>query len=562
MKQIPFRSISFHQSNPDLDLIRLAARLGFNNVELQTEHPQFRKWLGLTGSEEDEDGGAFTLQQVPGLQAVRRHVEQAGLFEELKKLGMSLSLWTRELEDIDPAWGDISLDNERLWNELRQRYDYFLGELFPELKYLWVTVAESRTWVTDPAIISKIYTVILDSCRAHDCTLVARAFAYENQREGLVGALQKLPEDVVIGTKYGPRDWHMRGIPNPATGVFTGHREFVEEDICGEYYFTNAAANCMADHFLPRFEHCVNLGVEGFVLRVNRGWDMGENQQGSIYGEVQEANLWAWAHCLNGHGREIDVPLLAWASATFPEKIAEEAVEIFRPTGRVIEEAVCCGPEPFGDTRIDVPALRQTGGVMGWQRKPYLKAQRFSDEDAERFKSADGSHKWPLHISPLHETRASHPHDPSFLADYHRYRKGEPSAIAEKTEGCATQLQSIERSIARWRTLQEKMPADCFAFFLFRLEEARRRLIFWCEAQLAWLKASRCLYAPEAGATGSLRDEIKAHLQAMEALDQWYATNYPVKLDWKGRHFVYDQRDPHGASFVENFSAHFENVLA
>ncbi len=562
MKALPFRSISFHQSNPDIDLIRLAGRLGFNNVELQTESPQFKQWLTKAGYDvEAISSDPAKPMQLPGLQLVRKHIEQLGLPAVLERLGLSLSLWTRELEDVDPEWGEVDPGNKKVWEGLTDRYRYYLGELFPEVKYLWVTIAETRTWITSSAIIDKVFRTINEVCREKGVTLVARNFSYEIQRDAVDEVLFNLPEDIVLGCKYGPRDWGPRGIPNRGIRKFSGRRQFIEEDIAGEYYFTNEAANCMARHFLEHFLYGQENGVEGWVLRVNRGWRMDDNDQGSIYGEVQESHLWCWAHWLNGRGEDIETPLRAWAAETFGEQVADRAAAVFEPTGEVIAECVCLGREPFGDTRAAVPAAKCMGGPCwpGDKRAEAVKApaRRYTDEEAEQILLPDGSHGWPKHISPIHQARSIHPFDPSALPFYHRARKGDPSVIEEKLAAYERALGSIDGSISGWEELRPELEEEAYLYFHYKLSETRRRLIFWCEAQLTWLHACRRLYADHPAESEAPIQPMEEHRDRVLSIDEQWKGNPEHPLRWRGRSYAFRPPAGAGAIFVRSLQEYF-----
>ena len=81
---------------PDLQIIDLAAKLGFNDVCFQVE-------------------GNQTLM----LRELRDRWDRSRTPAQIKKHGMTISLWVHEFEDIEPEWGELVLDNDRLWAELK-----------------------------------------------------------------------------------------------------------------------------------------------------------------------------------------------------------------------------------------------------------------------------------------------------------------------------------------------------------------------------------------------------------------------------------------------------------
>jgi hypothetical protein len=125
---------------------------------------------------------------------------------------------------------------------------------------------------------------------------------------------------------------------------------------------------------------------------------MKENWQGTIYGEVQESHLWAYASWmtedLEGDDTVI-VPLKRWAERIFGKDAPlDDLAAVFRPAGSILTEALYVGFEPFGDTRQSVPIVRTTGGTRSWKEEPVKPAVPYSDYEAE---AASGT----LHLLPI-----------------------------------------------------------------------------------------------------------------------------------------------------------------
>src|SRR5664279_388176 len=74
---LPYRIVSFHQGRADLELIKLAKEVGFNGVQIQTEY-----------------GTLKPLQQFAEFN------QRTQLIENCHKLGMQVSIWVHELNDI------------------------------------------------------------------------------------------------------------------------------------------------------------------------------------------------------------------------------------------------------------------------------------------------------------------------------------------------------------------------------------------------------------------------------------------------------------------------------
>ncbi len=551
-----FRCVSFHQANPDLDLCRLAAGLGFNHVELQTENPQFRKELKLAPGE--------PVRQLDGLRACRERLTRQGKLQPLRGLGLRVVLWTREIEDHDPDRdGPLSSDNPRLYAALAQRYARLFTEVFPEAQAVAMTVAESSTWIDDPRVIARVCETVAQVCREHGRTLIVRSFAYESQRAAVGRVLRSLPDDVLLMTKYNPRDWHLRGIRDPRIGNLAPGREIVEEDIAGEYHLENRVANCMADAFRDRFLPLRRMGLHGLTLRCNRGWDMARNHQGSLYGEVQESHLWAYAawmrESLEGEAAR-STPIHRWAASVFGDDAPlDELVEVFRPTGGAVAEALYVGPEPFGDARSRVPIVRTTGGDWGWQTTPVIPARRYTDEEAERCGDHDGAAggiPWGR-ASAFHHGRSNHPEDPAWLASYHRLRRGHPRCVADKAHALTEARATMDRSIARFDALRDRVPGEPWAYLRFKLERTRRELVFRGHAAMAYLLGCQRLYSDDPAARRKAGAQIATHLRAITAMVQNAQTRQTVAQSHRGRTFDFPPWPEGMAAFVNNLEAHF-----
>lgn len=195
------------------DLVRLAAQVGFNDVTIQTE-----------------------LYTMPKLEALRRWADQTGNFKFIKDQGMTLSVWVHELNDLPEDIGEPTLDNERLWTELRKRYRYICTELLPEVDYFILTVVESQLWVSEDAeVLTKLVSVINDECHKAGKKLVFRTFLwYVKEADVIMKSLRDLPEDVIVMSKCVPQDWHLRGVDNPFIGKAGRRDQYIEFDIAGE----------------------------------------------------------------------------------------------------------------------------------------------------------------------------------------------------------------------------------------------------------------------------------------------------------------------------------------
>ncbi|MEM6333233.1 MAG: hypothetical protein AAF823_07845 [Planctomycetota bacterium] len=536
-----------------MDLCRLAASLGFNRVELQTEMPQFWRELGVERGE--------TVGQSAGLRAVGDRLRRDGSLDALEALGLRVVLWTREVEDHDlHRDGPIAADNHALFEAMADRYDRLLTEDFSEIDSIALTVAEASAWVADPAVIERVCETVHAACRRHGKTLIVRSFAYEGQRAAVSRVLRQLPGDVLLMSKYNPRDWHLRGVRNPIIGHLDPSREIVEEDLAGEYYLTNQVGACLLDTLQRRHASLEALGVRGVTLRCNRGWDPAVNYQGSIFGEVQESHLWGYASWLDGSagGDRVIDPLRRWAASTFGEDAPlEELAGVFRPTGEVLAEALLVGFEPFGDLRSGVPIARTTG--RGEHIRP---ARRLDDEEAER--SGDPQHDGRLAESPwgansaFHHALSNHAADPAFVTHYQALRRGEPAIIEAKRRSLADASRRLESCRVRFDGLAGRVSEEPWRYFKFKLDRLERVLRFRGHAMMAYLLASQRLYADDAQNRAGLAKEINDHLAAIGDMADRAAHDGPATQKHRGRTYTFTPWPAGMAEFAENLRAHFD----
>ena len=339
-----YRSISSHRGNPDPQVIELAARLGFNDVCFQTEG-----------------------RQLVMLRELRERADRSGTFSLIKNLGMTVSLWTHEFEDLDPDWGAVALDNDTLWEGLRARYTHLLVEWFPEVDFLVLTVVESTVRVTDPALLEKLVLVLRDVCHAAGKQLIIRSFVWTIEEfEGVRATIERLPDDVSVMTKYVPQDWHRGcyddGSPfhDPLIGKVGGKEQFVELDIAGEYFRGDQLGHCFAEELHRQFAFWQENGVDGVSVRIDRGWNAFHHHD-CIRHEIQEANLWCLGAWTTGAATDMDSPLRAWAAESFAVPVesetAGELAAIARCCDEVVREGLTVCGEPLGDTRRRQPAL-------------------------------------------------------------------------------------------------------------------------------------------------------------------------------------------------------------
>jgi len=449
------------------DMVRLASELGFNDVTIQTER--------------------YT---VPKLEALRKWAYTTGNFRFIKDQGMTLSVWVHELCDLPGGIGPPTLDNEKLWILLRQRYAR-LCRLLPEVDYFVLTVVESDLWVTENVdVLTKLVTVVNDECRKANKKLIFRTFLwYVKEADVIMESLTKIPSDVIVMSKCVPQDWHIRGVDSPFIGRSGRRDQFVEFDIAGEYNKLDHVACAFTDVLKRQLDYARRNNCDGFSVRVDR-------YGATPWGQAQEANLWFLG--LYGSGRCGDERKIwhRYANELFGPKAAPAMVEAFYPTGKVIAEAICVERESFGYSRDVTPACRRMECPFDVLHSPA---------------------KWDKALRPLYEKIIS----------------GEPEIIRRKEAAFTEQLTSAERSLAAIDSVKNDLPPGAYQFFRWKLEENRFLLTMFCHMELAWLKDQRMRRTADNGEMGTLAEQVGGHLKAFRLLHD-AETGKTLKVTWRG----------------------------
>jgi hypothetical protein len=324
---LKYRIISFHRGRADKRLIRLAAELGFNGVQIQIE-----------GSTLD------------GLKAFKEYDDKEHLIDFCHSLGMQVTIWVHELSDVPDEWmpesfGPITTDNSLLWAYLDARYEWVLHDVIPKIDGLCLTVVETQIRVTDAKVMLKLVDVLRRACDRHGKSLQVRTFVwYPDEFAGVMGAVKQLPTDTVIMSKCVPQDWNIRGVDASEIGDVGGRPQIEEYDIAGEYYLRDHVANCMPALLKRQFDYGMEHGVSGICLRVDR-------DDSTILNEPNEVNLWTMGMLAGGVTDNLDDVWNAWATNRFGAAAAPGVISALKPAGDVVSELLSVGPFSFGDTR-------------------------------------------------------------------------------------------------------------------------------------------------------------------------------------------------------------------
>ncbi|HUO06854.1 MAG TPA: hypothetical protein VM008_00850 [Phycisphaerae bacterium] len=342
------RIVSFHRGRADKNLIKLAAQLGFNGVQFQLE-----------GSNE----GA--------IQDFAKRDAKEHLVDYCHSLGMKVTVWVHELSDLPGPWmpeylGVESTDNQKLFDYLGNRYEWILGKAIPNVDGLVLTVVETQVRATQTPMLLKLCDLISKKCAEHHKEFVLRTFVWHlEELSGVMGAVNQLPHDTVLMSKWVAQDWQMRGVAAPEIGPILAQKRplLIEWDVEGEYFLHNQVANCMVGMLQKQFEKVVGQGAEGIVVRVDRYDD-------EVLFQPSEVNLWALGMLASGAADSEEEIWDKWAAYRYPTLSGADRMTLIgalKPTSDVVAELLSAGPFTFGDTRRYPPLPDEDAFNQNWQ---------------------------------------------------------------------------------------------------------------------------------------------------------------------------------------------------
>jgi hypothetical protein len=344
---LPYRIISFHQGRADMNLIRLAKEAGYNGVQIQTENGTLKP-----------------------LQQFAEYDHRTRLIESCHKLGMQVSIWVHELNDIPDdlllrhdtdqlkpgeivcnfeSSGEkrvvININDPKLWAMLDERYEYILTQLIPDVDALVLTVTETQVHATNPELFLRLVRLLDDKCKRYGKKLHVRTFVWHPEDlSKLMTTIKDLPEDVIIMSKCVPQDWHLRSINGLELGQ-VGKREQIEEwDVEGEYFGLNKLVNCMPGLLERQLAYGMSQGIKGICVRVDRG-----NQ--SVLHQPSEVNMWALGLLASGQAGTVDDVWKIWAIHRYGNKAGPAVVPALIYSTDVVQEAFYIENFSFFDSR-------------------------------------------------------------------------------------------------------------------------------------------------------------------------------------------------------------------
>jgi len=487
---LPERIVSFHRGRADKNLIKLASQLGFNGVQIQIEGPN-----------------------ATGIRDFAARDASEHLIDYCHSLGMKVTVWVHEVSDMpdyfdDDYPGEVSVDNQKIWDILEQRYEWILKDAIPKVDGLVLTTVETQSNATGTEVMLKLVKLIDRKCREHGKSLVVRTFVWHpDELDNVMAAVKKMPEDLTIMSKIVVQDWQMRGKYSAEIGG-TGHPQIIEFDVAGEYFLTNSVANCMVDLLHRQFDYAVSKGAQGICVRVDRGDD-------SVLFEPNEVNLWTLGMLAAGATSDDNEIWNRWATYRYGSAAAPGIIKTLKPTGDVIAEMLSVGPFTLGDTRL----------YSGSSRR-YL-PQPTDDIFAQNWQNW----RWdqPKYAPVLDQADIG---DPEFIA---QLQKQKAAALAEAEQSLADleavkgKLSSRDYRILRTRLLGNKFHLQFRTIVILAAEHYRE---YKNPRSPAEGEAAAVAYEKDMADARALADTLRSFgkSESLQYMGKWWTVNFPANI--------------------------------
>lgn len=506
---LAYRIVSFHQGKVDKNLVKLAAQLGFNGVQVQLEGPNEAAIRDFAARDAKEH-----------------------IVDYCHSLGMKVTVWVHELSDLPPVKspdypGPVRVDNEKLWDLIDKRYEWVLAEALPQVDGLSLTVVETQFNATEAEVMRKLVNLIDQKCRQHGKELTVRTFVWKPEElEGVMGAIRKLPDDIVVMSKAVPQDWQMRAGNAAEIGAVGNHPQIVEYDVAGEYFLSDNTANCMVDRLKAQFDYGLSKKVQGICVRVDR-------YDASVLWTPNEVNLWTLGMLASGASSDTEEIWQRWATYRYGAKAAPAVMAALKPTPEVVAEMLSVGPFTYGDTR---------GPFVNYKPSYYV-ALPFDDVMGERAASNQNWQMWRWDATNLPTLNKIDAGDPAFIDDL-RKEQTKAAALAEECmadlEKAKPMLLENEYAILHTKLLTNKVQ-------LAYRSAATLAALHWRQATTARTQsqfdAAMEQYRKDLAAVQAVAESLKTYPKArtLVYLGKTWQVDYPLLIspeqvnDWLER---------------------------
>jgi hypothetical protein len=478
---LKYRIVSFHRGQANKRLVRLAAQLGFNGVQIQIE--------GST---------------VQGIKNFAKYDAKEHLVDFCHQLGMQVTVWVHEISDVPQSYmpesiGPVTTDNQALWSMLDARYEWILGKAIPNVDGLALTVVETNARATDTPVMLKLVGLLRAKCDEYHKQLQVRTFVwYPDEFADVMAAVDRLPKDTIIMSKCVPQDWQMRGTNASDLGSVEGRPQIEEYDVCGEYWMRDRVANCMPALLKRQFDYGVSKGIDGICVRVDR-------DNSSVLDQPSEVNLWTLGMLADGATDNLDDVWKAWATNRFGTATAAGVRRALEPTQEVISEMFSIGNFTFGETRGFPP---------------------LGDEDV--FGQLQQNWWW----------------DKSYAAEHVQAETGDPAFISKVQASKDHAIQLAAQCLENLEKVKGELTPQDYAILRTKLMTNQAQLAFRVPMAMAVLHYRRMVYATTQAERYAMDQAIQQDLKQLRAaaepiypypdwiyyLGQWWDVGVPTDV--------------------------------
>lgn len=195
----------------------------------------------------------------------------------------------------------------------------------------------------------------------------------------------------------------------------------------------------------------------------------------------------------------------------------EKLIEILKPQGEILAEALNVEFAPFDCLRLKIPSEWTMNGQ-------HCKC-------GETIATAYPDEEDMLYRNPFYHKLSPQVWHKDLLPRYHEIRKGSESVIKTKEESMQKMIALSDSLLSKYKKLENKLDDKTYAYYLFKLEENNWHLKVMNEWMLAWLKASNILYFDNNDK--QMKEEVANHLESLKELN--LQTKKELNINWYGK---------------------------
>lgn len=209
-----------------------------------------------------------------------------------------------EIHNID---GDVEITHPRIKDFLVNKIEDFFYA-YPKMSGIVLTLHETRIPILKlknqklgkVERVKYVTEILYETCNRLGKELIVRPFASSAQDyEDFMNAYEQISKELKVCDKWTKYDWSLTRPHNPFL-TRVKNPLVIETDIFGEYFGKGFLPLMLKNHITEKIKYCNNIGVEGYVSRIDR--------DGYIpFGTPNEVNLEIMDAAVDG--RDIDAAI-------------------------------------------------------------------------------------------------------------------------------------------------------------------------------------------------------------------------------------------------------------